>query len=141
MAPDTYVLYRNFMKPSLLSVLGSLNAAVAIMAGAFGAHGLKAILSAERLDVFKTASYYHLVHAVALVVYGLYKTTVKTPGKNTIAAGLLFLLGIILFSGSLYAYSLSGIGKFGMITPFGGLSFITGWILFALEIYKGSRNG
>lgn len=109
---------------------GAVNAFIAVAAGAFGAHALKARLTAERLAVFDTGTRYHLVHAVALVVVGF--LVHHKPGTLADAAGWLLLAGMILFSGSLYWLALGGPRWLGPITPLGGLSFLAGWLCFAL---------
>ncbi|UUY09143.1 DUF423 domain-containing protein [Pseudomonas sp. J452] len=102
--------------------------------GAFAAHGLKARLSAEYLAVFQTGVHYQLVHALAL--FGVALLAAHLPGRLLTAAGSLFALGILLFSGSLYALTLSGIGKLGMITPLGGLAFLGGWLCLGLAAWR-----
>ncbi|QKE65430.1 DUF423 domain-containing protein [Aquipseudomonas campi] len=104
--------------------------------GAFAAHGLKARLSAEYLAVFQTGVHYQLVHALAL--FGVALLAAHLPGRLLAAAGSLFALGILLFSGSLYALTLSGIGKLGMITPLGGLAFLGGWLCLGLAAWRGA---
>ena len=88
--------------------------------GAFAAHGLKKQLSAEYLAVFQTGVHYQLIHALAL--FGVALLATRLDGRLVSAAGGLFTLGILLFSGSLYLLTLSGIGKLGIVTPFGGVS-------------------
>lgn len=111
--------------------IGALLAALAVAAGAFGAHGLRAHLSPEALAVFDTGARYHLIHALAMVAAGL----VRAVGGNRAAdwAAAAFALGIALFSGSLYALSLTGQRALGMVAPLGGLSFILGWLLIAVS--------
>jgi uncharacterized membrane protein YgdD (TMEM256/DUF423 family) len=109
------------------AVLGGL----AVAAGAFGAHGLKPLLSVEMLAVFETAVRYQLYHALALLLAGLLleQGAEADRKRRTLLrlAGRLFLAGILLFSGSLYCLALSGIRWLGAITPIGGLCFIAGW--------------
>ena len=102
--------------------------------GAFAAHGLKARLSAEYLAVFQTGVHYQLVHALAL--FGVALLLQRLPSGLLQAAGSLFALGILLFSGSLYLLTLSGIGKLGMITPLGGLAFLAGWLCLGLAAWR-----
>ena len=102
--------------------------------GAFAAHGLKSKLSAEYLAVFQTGSHYQLIHALALFGVGL--LALHAPGRLVNLAGGLFALGILLFSGSLYLLSLSGVAKLGMITPFGGLAFLAGWLCLGLAAWR-----
>lgn len=93
--------------------------------GAFASHGLRGRLSAEYLAVFQTGVLYQLVHALAL--FGVALLAMHAPGRLVAAAGASFVGGILLFSGSLYLLTLTGVGKLGMVTPFGGLCFMAGW--------------
>jgi len=95
--------------------LGAMNAFIAVAAGAFGAHGLKARVTPEALAVFETGARYHMYHALALLAVGWAAT--RWPGSGTTAAGWLFVAGIVLFSGSLYALALTGVTTLGMVTP------------------------
>ena len=94
--------------------------------GAFAAHGLKSRLGSDYLAVFQTGVHYQLIHALAL--FGIALLTLHAPSRTLNAAGTLFALGIVLFSGSLYLLALTGIGKLGIITPIGGTAFLAGWI-------------
>ncbi|WP_120994875.1 DUF423 domain-containing protein [Stutzerimonas urumqiensis] len=93
--------------------------------GAFASHGLRGRLSAEYLAVFQTGVLYQLVHALAL--FGVALLAMHAPGRLVTAAGASFVGGILLFSGSLYLLTLTGVGKLGMVTPLGGLCFMAGW--------------
>lgn len=116
-------------------LLGAINAALGVLFGAFGAHALNTRLPVELLAVYQTGVHYHLFHALGLLAAGLAAT--QLPGSAWLKwSGWLMLLGIILFCGSLYVLSLSGLRWLGMVTPFGGMSFIAAWILFALAIVK-----
>jgi uncharacterized membrane protein YgdD (TMEM256/DUF423 family) len=115
------------------AVLGGLSVAF----GAFGAHVLKDHLSEKSLEVFETGAKYQMYHALALLAVGLLALHGRS-GVMLSVAGWSFLLGTLLFSFSLYALALSGIGKLGMITPFGGVGLIIGW--FALAIAAGSSG-
>lgn len=115
-------------------ILGALNGFLAVAAGAFGAHGLKARLGADLLAVFETGARYHLFHALALLAVGV--LTQLKPHALFTAAGWAFLCGILLFSGSLYALALSGVRVLGAITPLGGLGFLAGWALLAIGAWK-----
>lgn len=109
--------------------IAAVNGALAVIAGAFAAHALKSSLPADMVEVFKTGAQYELAHALALglVAFAIpYDTTGRTK-----LAGWLFLIGIILFSGSLYALALTGARLLGIITPFGGVAFIAGWLALA----------
>ncbi len=102
--------------------------------GAFAAHGLKGRLTPEYLAVFQTGTHYQLTHALALFGVGL--LALHMPGRLVNLAGGAFAVGILLFSGSLYLLTLSGIGKLGMITPFGGVAFLIGWLCLGLAAWR-----
>ncbi|CAM4042319.1 MULTISPECIES: DUF423 domain-containing protein [Pseudomonadaceae] len=102
--------------------------------GAFAAHGLKQRLTPEYLAVFQTGTHYQLIHALALFGVGL--LALQMPGRLVNLAGGAFALGILLFSGSLYLLTLSGIGKLGIITPFGGVAFLIGWLCLGLAAWR-----
>ncbi|WP_122459211.1 DUF423 domain-containing protein [Pseudomonas poae] len=102
--------------------------------GAFAAHGLKSRLSAEYLTIFQTGVTYQLVHALAL--FGVALLAAHIPGRMVTWAGIAFVVGILLFSGSLYALTLTGISKLGIITPFGGLAFLLGWFFLGLVAWR-----
>lgn len=129
-------------KPSLIS--GTLFAALAVILGAFGAHALKQVLTPDLLVTFETGVRYQFYHSFALIATGIiYGFAPQKLLKNAYA---LFLLGIILFSGSLYALTLLkangqvGLGGVGIITPIGGLCFIVGWLLLTLGIAKSGNK-
>lgn len=109
--------------------LGAVSAFIAVAAGAFGAHALKARLAPDLLAVFETGARYQLFHALALLLVALMLD--RAPSKPLRFAGWMFVLGTVLFSGSLYALALSGVRVLGAITPFGGLCFLTGWLALA----------
>jgi len=119
----------------LFLILGGINAALVVMLGAFGAHGLKAKLTAEMLAVYQTGVHYHLFHALGLLAIGIVATQIADSVWLK-WSGWLILLGIILFSGSLYVLSVSGLRWLGMVTPFGGVAFIAAWIVFVIAIVK-----
>ena len=119
----------------LFLILGGINAALVVMLGAFGAHGLKAKLTAEMLAVYQTGVHYHLFHALGLLAVGLVASQVADSVWLK-WSGWLMLAGIILFSGSLYMLSVSGLRGLVMVTPFGGLAFIAAWIVFVIAIAK-----
>ena len=108
---------------------GAWLAALGVVAGAFGAHALRDELAPAELDVWKTSVLYHVLHALALVLYGLFART--NPGRGL--PGILFLAGIVLFSGSLYGLALGAPHWFGAITPLGGVALIAGWAIFGWE--------
>ncbi len=115
-------------------MLGAILAAVGVGAGAFGAHGLKDKLSPEYLAVFETAVRYQMYHALGLIGLGLAATRIESPAIKI--AGIAFLFGILLFSGSLYMLCLSGTRAWGMITPIGGVGFIIGWLALAFAALR-----
>ena len=118
-------------------ILGGLNAALVVLFGAFGAHALKARLSTDMLAVYQTGVHYHLFHALGLLVVGL--VAMHIPVSAYLRwSGWLMLIGIVLFSGSLYVLSMSGLHWLGAITPFGGASFIASWALFVIALLKTS---
>ena len=115
--------------------LGALNGALAVMAGAFGAHALRERLPENLLRAFETGTQYHVYHALGLILVGLamHAWPDSTPLRR---AAVLMLAGIVLFSGSLYALALSGVTVLGAITPLGGLAFIAAWLTFAWAALK-----
>lgn len=118
--------------------IGAILAAGAVAAGAFGAHALRERLDARSLDIFETAARYQMYHALAIIAVGMIEAA---GARGSIRlAGWAFSLGIVLFSGSLYALSVTGIKKLGMITPIGGLLFLIGWLLLAAASISKSAN-
>ena len=116
-------------------ILGSLNAFLAVALGAFGAHGLEGKLSERMLDVYKTGVQYHMIHAIGLILIALLSNHLSQTSFIGWAGWLMFL-GIVLFSGSLYVLSMTGIGVFGAITPLGGVSFLVAWLLVMIAAWK-----
>jgi len=114
---------------------GSLNALLVIVLGAFGAHALKARLTSDMLATYQTGIQYHFYHAVGLMMIGLIALHVPPSGYLK-WSGWLMLAGILLFSGSLYLLSVSGIRWLGAITPIGGTAFILAWALLAIGVLK-----
>jgi len=118
-------------------IAGAINAAIAVMFGAFGAHALKEKLSEKYLAIWETAVQYQMFHALGLVLIGiLMSSSLLGPLTQLNWAGYLLLAGIVIFSGSLYVLSLSGIGILGAITPIGGVAFIAGWIMLIVAATK-----
>lgn len=132
------------MNPKLIAIVGALFAAAGVGLGAFGAHGLENFLReigrdadlAKRLAWFETGVKYQLYHALGLVAVAALAVTL--PGSGFRAAAIGFVVGVVLFSGSLYAMTFLGDEwrKLGMITPLGGLAFIVGWIAVAVAAWK-----
>jgi uncharacterized membrane protein YgdD (TMEM256/DUF423 family) len=117
------------------ALLGALLACLAVGAGAFGAHGLRGRLAPELLEVFETAARYQMYHALALLAAAWVGE--RWPGASAQVAGWLFLLGIVLFCGSLYLLSLTGVRWLGAVTPLGGAAFLAGWLALAWAIWHG----
>lgn len=121
-------------------VTGAVLVALAVVFGAFGAHGLKQLVTPERLIVFDTGVRYHIYHAFALIITGI--LYMQFPAKQLRLAAVFFNIGILLFSGSLYAIVLTGIsggagiGPLGILTPIGGVFFILGWVMLALGVLR-----
>lgn len=114
--------------------IGALSALVSVAAGAFGAHALRARLTAEYLAVFETAARYQMYHALGLLAVAWAIT--RWPGPLLVWAGWLFVAGTVLFSGSLYILAMTGTRWWGAVTPLGGVAFLGGWLCLALS----SRN-
>lgn len=124
----------NLCMERLFFVVGALSAFVAVGAGAFGAHALKNRLSPEMLSVFEVGGRYQMYHALALFVVAWAQT--RWPGTPVVASGWLFIAGTLLFSGSLYLLSLTGLRWLGAITPLGGLAFLAGWLCLVWSALK-----
>jgi uncharacterized membrane protein YgdD (TMEM256/DUF423 family) len=114
----------------LFLMIGALSGAISVAAGAFGAHALRARVEPRLLEVFETGARYQMYHALALLAVAWIAG--RTPGTLSSAAGWLFIAGTVLFSGSLYAMTFTGIRALGAITPLGGVCFIAGWVCLAL---------
>ncbi|MDR3528585.1 MAG: DUF423 domain-containing protein [Rhizomicrobium sp.] len=110
--------------------IAALNGALAVAAGAFAAHGLKGTLAPDMLEAFKTGAQYHLSHALAMGLAAL------VPGILARCAAWLFMIGIVLFCGSLYLLALTGVHGLGVVTPCGGVAFIAGWLCLAVAGFK-----
>jgi uncharacterized membrane protein YgdD (TMEM256/DUF423 family) len=117
--------------------IGAILGGLGVILGAFGAHGLREYLDSRARDVYETAVKYQMYHALAILAVGLLKMHGR-DGISLCVAGWSFLFGTLIFSGTLYGLSISGIRWLGMITPFGGGALIVGW--FALAIAAGSAT-
>jgi len=106
-------------------LIGALAGFLGVAFGAFGAHALRARLSPQSLEVFETGVHYQMYHAFAVLVVAI--ALARIDGWILRSAGWLFTIGIVLFSGSLYAIALTGVRTFGAITPIGGVAFLVGW--------------
>ncbi len=115
-------------------VLAALFGFTGVALGAFASHALKSQFSAAYLAVFQTGVQYQMLHALALL--GVALLSLHRPGRLLTVAGGLFVVGILLFSGSLYLLTLSGVGRLGMITPIGGMSFLAGWLCLGLAGWR-----
>jgi uncharacterized membrane protein YgdD (TMEM256/DUF423 family) len=113
-------------------MLGAILGGLAVASGAFASHALSARLTERAVEIFETASRYQMYHALALLAVGLWLSRVDEGRSLLVTAGVSYLLGILLFSGSLYALSLSGVKGLGAITPLGGLAFLVGWGCLAI---------
>lgn len=122
------------MSPRALAVCGAVLAFLAVAAGAFGAHALEGRLEPDAIEVFETAARYHAYHALALVA--LAALAARWPDPWWGLAGGLFVAGILVFSGSLYALALSGVRWLGAITPIGGLAMLAGWLAAAVAAWR-----
>ena len=118
------------MSKRLQIIIAGISGFLAVALGAFGAHGLKNIIDAGALETYKTGVLYHLVHSTVLLAIAL------NGNEKYKFAFISIACGIILFSFSLYLYSLSRILIFAMITPFGGISFLIGWLFIIIKSYK-----
>ena len=118
----------------LFLTLGSISGGLAVMIGAFGAHGLKDKLTEKMLANYMTGVEYHFYHTFALLAVGL--LAMHFQPRLLTASGWSFTIGILIFSGSLYAMAMTGITRLGAITPIGGLLFIAGWVLLAAAVLK-----
>ncbi len=118
----------------LFLLLGALSGFLGVALGAFAAHGLEGRLAPDLLHVFEVGVRYQMYHALALV--GVAAVAQRSPSAATAAAGWCFVAGIAVFSGSLYALSLSGIRWLGAVTPLGGLAFLSGWLCLAWAAWR-----
>lgn len=122
--------------PKIILAVAAFLLAIAVAAGAFGAHALKNTLSADRLETWQTAVQYHAWHALGLMLIALigtqFQIVVTWPAS-------LILAGILIFSGSLYVLCLSGISWLGAVTPIGGVAFIAGWIMLGIQALKNAH--
>jgi uncharacterized membrane protein YgdD (TMEM256/DUF423 family) len=114
--------------------VGAVFAFFGVALGAFGAHALRDRLSTEMLAIYQTGVQYQMIHALAMVALGAQE---RVPVRVT---GWLFAVGVVVFSGSLYALALTGIRMFGAITPLGGLAFLIGWAILAVKAFGRRRE-
>lgn len=122
------------MQRNYFLIIGAILGGLAVILGAFGAHGLEKVLEPALLERYHTGVTYHFYHALALLISALLWE--KRPSQALKWSGLCFIIGIFLFSGSLYLYAVTAIKGFGMITPIGGTAFIMGWFGLAWHAWK-----
>lgn len=113
-------------------IVGAIMAFLAVALGAFGAHALKNRLTPDMLEIFEVGVRYHMYHAFGLLAVAW--ATSRWPESNVTAAGWAFIVGIIIFSGSLYILSMTGMRWFGAVTPLGGLAFLIGWAILVWSV-------
>jgi uncharacterized membrane protein YgdD (TMEM256/DUF423 family) len=121
------------------TVVGAVFMALAVAMGAFGAHALKERLDEYSQGVYEKAVFYHFVHGIGILLVALLARTGILSASGADRAGWLLALGIVLFSGSLYALAISGVRILGAVTPFGGVAFIAGWVILAYQATRGQR--
>ncbi|MCP3810111.1 DUF423 domain-containing protein [Paenibacillus sp. Lou8.1] len=120
----------------ILLLLGCIVMFLAVALGAFGAHALKKRLSADMLSIFQTGIQYQIAHGLGLLLLGVLADSL-VHSSLIVTAGWVMLVGILLFSGSLYALSISGARKLGAITPLGGLAFLASWVIVIVAVVQG----
>ena len=121
------------------TAIGAVFMALAVMLGAFGAHGLKDRLSEYSMTVYEKAVFYHFVHAIGILLVALLARASAISGAGANRIGWLLSVGILLFSGSLYALAISGVRALGAVTPLGGVAFIAAWCVLAYEALRAQR--
>lgn len=119
-----------------LMLLAGLFGAVAVAAGAFASHGLAAVRDAHAVDLWKTASQYQMVHAMAILVLAALRRALPGQARWLAASGLCFAIGCVLFPGALYALGWYGPSAMGAVAPIGGLAFILGWLLTGIAGFR-----
>jgi len=119
-------------------VIGAVFGFLGVAAGAFAAHGLRAMIPPDLLTVFETGARYQMYHALALLAVAWLSSDM--PSRWITASGWLFVAGTVLFSGSLYALALTSNSHLGLITPFGGLAFLAGWMSLGIGAWDGRRS-
>ncbi len=122
------------------TAIGAAFLALAVAMGAFGAHALKERLDDYSRTVYEKAVFYHFIHALGILIVSLLARTGILTASGAERTSWLLALGIVLFSGSLYALAISGVRILGAITPIGGVAFILGWVILAYEATRGQRG-
>ncbi|TXL66593.1 DUF423 domain-containing protein [Cerasibacillus terrae] len=118
----------------LFLLFGIVNGFLAVALGAFGAHGLEGKISDKAISIWEKAVNYQMFHTLALLVTGILAAKIEAASLTT--AGWAFFIGIVLFSGSLYLYATTGVKMLAMITPFGGVTFLVGWVCLGIAVTK-----
>jgi uncharacterized membrane protein YgdD (TMEM256/DUF423 family) len=122
----------------LFLVIGAVFGFLGVAAGAFAAHGLREVIPPDLLTVFETGARYQMYHALALLAVAWVSSEV--PSRWILASGWLFVVGTVLFSGSLYALALTSNTRLGLITPFGGVALMAGWVCLGIGGWQGRRS-
>ncbi|PJA99002.1 MAG: DUF423 domain-containing protein [Ignavibacteriales bacterium CG_4_9_14_3_um_filter_30_11] len=122
------------MKKNIFITIAAIYGFLGVALGAFGAHALKDTLSVEMIEIFKTATYYNLIHTVVIYIIGM------TGKVKYFRAGFFLSIGVFLFSFSLYIYAITNNTTFAIITPFGGISLLFGWTLIIWESIKKTKE-
>lgn len=118
----------------ILVLIGTLYGFLSVALGAFGAHALEEKLSENMLNIWEKAVHYQMFHSLIIIIAGL--ALIKYESTALVSAGWMFVIGVLLFSGSLYIYSTMGMRMMAMVTPFGGVVFLIGWVLFGYAMMK-----
>lgn len=118
------------------SMTGAILLALAVVLGAFGAHGLKGRIDAYALSVWEKAVFYHFIHALGILIVSILPKTGTFPEAGAETVSMCLFVGIVIFSGSLYLLAVTGRGILGAITPIGGVAFIVGWLLLAWRLRR-----
>jgi uncharacterized membrane protein YgdD (TMEM256/DUF423 family) len=124
------------MMTRIIMVIAAILGGISVALGAFAAHGLREKLSQRAMEIFETGTRYQMYHALALLLVALLLSRAETGQSTLVAAGAAFIIGIAIFSGSLYALSLTGIKWLGAITPLGGVAFLVGWSCLAIAAWS-----
>ena len=121
------------------SAIGAFLLALAVALGAFGAHGLKGRLDEYAMSVYEKAVFYHFVHALGILLVSVFARAGALPPDSENRIAWLLFLGILFFSGSLYALAISGVRVLGAITPIGGIAFIAAWVWLGVALLRGRQ--
>lgn len=124
------------MMTRIFMVIAAIMGGISVALGAFAAHGLREKLSQRAMEIFETGTRYQMYHVLALLLVALLLSRAETGESTLIAAGGAFIIGTVIFSGSLYALSLTGIKWLGAITPLGGVAFLVGWGCLAIAAWS-----